>query len=45
VAVDDVIDEAIEDALRQGAHVDVVEDPEARGAVRGLAALLRFKQA
>lgn len=45
VAVDDVIDEAIEDALRQGAHVDVVEDPEARGAVRGLAALLRFKHA
>jgi peptide subunit release factor 1 (eRF1) len=43
VAVPDVIDEAVEDALRQGAHVDVVEDGEARAAVNGLAALLRFK--
>jgi peptide subunit release factor 1 (eRF1) len=41
----DVIDEAIEDALRQANHVDVVEDPEARRTVEGLAALLRFKSA
>lgn len=40
--VPDVIDEAIEEALRQGGHVDVVEDDELRGAVAGLAALLRF---
>jgi peptide chain release factor subunit 1 len=41
----DVIDEAIEEALRQANHVDVVEDPEARRTVLGLAALLRFKGA
>jgi peptide chain release factor subunit 1 len=43
VPVPDVVDEAIEDALRQGAHVDVVEDDGARQRVDGLAALLRFK--
>lgn len=42
IAVPDLIDEAIEEALRQGAHVDVVEDDAARGEVPGLAALLRF---
>ncbi len=41
-AVPDVIDEAIEDALRQGSHVDVVEDSDTRGKIDGLAALLRF---
>lgn len=40
--VPDVIDEAIEEALRQSGHVDVVEDDELRAAVDGLAALLRF---
>ena len=34
----------IEDALRQGSHIDVVEDGDARARVDGLAALLRFKQ-
>jgi peptide chain release factor subunit 1 len=43
-SVPDVIDEAIEEALRQGGHVEVVEDGEARSGVDGLAALLRFKQ-
>jgi peptide chain release factor subunit 1 len=43
-AVPDVIDEAIEEALRQGGHVDVVEDGAARAGVAGLAALLRFRQ-
>ena len=38
----DIIDDAIEDALRQGCHVDVVENDEARSAFDGLAALLRF---
>lgn len=42
VALPDLIDEAIEEALRQGAHVDVVEDDTAREDVAGLAALLRF---
>jgi peptide chain release factor subunit 1 len=42
--VPDVIDEAIEEALRQGTHVDVVEDPSVRSTVDGLAALLRFKR-
>jgi peptide chain release factor subunit 1 len=41
--VPDVLDEAIEEALRQGAHVDVVEDPEVRRQVDGLACLLRFR--
>jgi peptide chain release factor subunit 1 len=38
----DVVDEAIEEALRQGGHVDVIEDKDAQGNVKGLAALLRF---
>lgn len=42
--VPDIVDEAIEEALRQGGHVEVVEDGEARAGVEGLAALLRFKQ-
>lgn len=41
--VPDVVDEAIEEALRQGARVDVVEDPEVRRHVDGLACLLRFR--
>ena len=40
--IPDLIDEAIEDALRQGCHVDVIEDEQARSSVDGLAALLRF---
>jgi peptide chain release factor subunit 1 len=43
VAVLDVVDDAIEEALRQGVDVNVVYDPEARGAVDGLAGLLRFR--
>ncbi len=43
-AVPDVIDEAIEEALRQGSHVEVVEDGDARSRVDGLAALLRFRK-
>jgi peptide subunit release factor 1 (eRF1) len=39
----DVVDDAIEDALRQHAQVDVVEDRGARAKVDGLAALLRFR--
>ena len=42
--VPDVIDEAIEEALRQGGHVEVVEDADARTGIAGLAALLRFRQ-
>ena len=42
--VPDVVDEAIEEALRQGSHVDVVEDGDARKRVDGLAALLRFRK-
>ncbi len=41
--VPDVVDEAIEEALRQGARVDVVEDAEVRQHVDGLACLLRFR--
>ena len=38
------IDDAVEDALRQRAQVDVVYDAKARRAVIGLAALLRFRR-
>jgi len=37
------IDEAVEDALRQRAQVDVFDDDKARRVVDGLAALLRFR--
>ena len=39
----DVVDEAIEEALRQGVDVNVVYEPDARDAIEGLAALLRFR--
>ncbi|HEY3278884.1 MAG TPA: hypothetical protein VGJ83_00105 [Gemmatimonadales bacterium] len=38
------IDDAIEEALRQRAQVDVLYDDRARRAVDGLAALLRFRR-
>jgi peptide subunit release factor 1 (eRF1) len=44
IPVEDVIDDALEDALRQRSHVDVIETPELRDRIDGLAALLRFKQ-
>jgi peptide chain release factor subunit 1 len=43
VAVLDVVDEAIEEALRQGVDVNVVYEAEARDAIEGLGALLRFR--
>jgi peptide subunit release factor 1 (eRF1) len=43
IPVLDVVDDAIEEALRQGVDVNVVYEPEARDAVVGLAALLRFR--
>jgi peptide subunit release factor 1 (eRF1) len=43
VPVLDVVDDAIEDALRQGVVVNVVYEPEARDAIEGLAGLLRFR--
>ncbi|UCG84765.1 MAG: hypothetical protein JSW71_12475 [Gemmatimonadota bacterium] len=39
----DVVDEAIEEILRQGGRIDVIEDENARSQVDGLAALLRFR--
>ncbi len=39
----DVVDDAIEEALRQGVDVNVVYEPEAREAIEGLAGLLRFR--
>jgi len=41
--IPDVLDEAIEEALRQGAQVDVVEDPDVQTRVAELACLLRFR--
>jgi peptide subunit release factor 1 (eRF1) len=43
VPVLDVIDEAIEDALRQHVDVNVVYDADSREQIDGLAALLRFR--
>jgi peptide subunit release factor 1 (eRF1) len=43
VPVLDVVDDAIEEALRQGVDVNVVYEPEARDAIEGLAGLLRFR--
>ena len=43
VPVLDVVDDAIEEALRQGVDVNVVYETEARDAVDGLAGLLRFR--
>lgn len=39
----DVIDDAIEEALRQRVEVEVVHDESARKAIKGLAGLLRFR--
>lgn len=43
VPVLDVVDDAIEEALRQKLEVEVLYDEKARGAVTGLAGLLRFR--
>lgn len=39
----DVVDDAIEEAMRQRVALDVIFDKDAAGAVDGMAALLRFK--
>ena len=39
----DIVDDAIEEALRQGVDVNVVYEPEAREAIQSLGALLRFR--
>ncbi|HEV8358155.1 MAG TPA: hypothetical protein VGQ17_15485 [Gemmatimonadales bacterium] len=43
VPVHDVIDDAIEEALRQRIDLDVVFEPDAAETINGLAALLRFR--
>jgi len=43
VPVIDLVDEAIEEALRQHVQVDVVYDPQAGKGIEGLAGLLRFR--
>ncbi len=43
VPVPDVIDDAIEEALRQRIDLDVVFEPDAAETINGLAALLRFR--
>ena len=43
IPVPDVIDDAIEDALRQRVGLEVVFEPDAAEAINGLAAMLRFK--
>jgi peptide chain release factor subunit 1 len=44
IPVLDVVDDAIEEALRQGVDVNVVYDPEACRRIEGLAGLLRFRR-
>jgi peptide subunit release factor 1 (eRF1) len=39
----DLVDDAIEEALRQGVDVNVVYEPQARVAIDGLGGLLRFR--
>jgi peptide subunit release factor 1 (eRF1) len=41
--VRDLVDEAVEEALRQRIQVVVVRDPDVAAAVDGLAAFLRFR--
>ncbi|MGH7562240.1 MAG: hypothetical protein ACRENB_14605 [Gemmatimonadales bacterium] len=43
VPLPDVIDDAIEEALRQRLDLDVVFEPDAAETINGLAALLRFR--
>ena len=43
VPVLDIVDDAIEEALRQGVDVNVVYEPEARESIGSLGALLRFR--
>jgi peptide subunit release factor 1 (eRF1) len=43
IAVLDIVDDAIEEALRQGVDVNVVYEPEARDSIDRLGALLRFR--
>ena len=43
VPVPDVIDDAIEEALRQRLDLDVVFEPDAAETINGMAALLRFR--
>jgi peptide subunit release factor 1 (eRF1) len=43
IPVLDVVDDAIEEALRQGVDVNVVYEPEARDSIDSLGALLRFR--
>jgi peptide subunit release factor 1 (eRF1) len=44
IPVLDVVDDAIEEALRQGVDVNVVYDPAACRGIHGLAGLLRFRR-
>lgn len=44
IPVLDVVDDAIEEALRQGVDVNVVYDPDACRRIQGLAGLLRFRR-
>jgi peptide subunit release factor 1 (eRF1) len=43
IPVLDVMDDAIEEALRQGVDINVVYEPEARGSIDRVGALLRFR--
>jgi hypothetical protein len=42
MAVPDLIDDAIEEGVRQGAAITAVYDPAIAGRIDGMAALLRY---
>jgi peptide chain release factor subunit 1 len=43
IPVVDIVDEAIEEALGQGAEIQVILDEEAKKKIDGIGAILRFK--
>jgi peptide subunit release factor 1 (eRF1) len=43
VPVPDLVSEALDEALQQHVDVEMIDDPEVREGVDGLAALLRFR--
>jgi peptide subunit release factor 1 (eRF1) len=43
VPVPDLVSEALDEAFRQHVEVEVIDDPELKDRVDGLAGLLRFR--
>ena len=43
VLISDLVSEVVDEALQQHVDIEVIDDPELREGVDGLAALLRFR--